>query len=428
MPENDKTGGLWKRHFHWSVLLQWEVLGWIVGSLLAVAGLLLIFDQYAGANVCFVITALFLFWKTVHVVSVSTDGFWERALFTFVLCGLIGVAIVETVRGVNRWAIRHASPEASTLENKAGSPDSKLTLVAPPNVPAKENRSENPVASISHARRNTASTHSETVAKLPPYSRTETFIIDVAYYSNDDGFPLPTAVLGSEDYPLTDAYSRLGEVLMLYAPPDAKQITQITTLDTIDKRSEALVQSLRACIIGEIVTAERGSRKFGISATKGSIADYNPGISPPRSTDYPPEKLVSILGALPFGKNERFLLLYRNRPLLVPEGSEVKLGVGTMGGKYDSMTHALFTIAKPSVFALTFGVAPINAAIGFVPGSFSAQFKSQQAKYTTYSLSVTMKIEIQRDAVSAREIEDYIHWADGLWAFIRDKYDIKRAS
>lgn len=112
----------------------------------------------------------------------------------------------------------------------------------------------------------------------------------------------------------------------------------------------------------------------------------------------------------------------------MPEGSEVKLGVGTMGGKYDSMNHWLFTIANPNVFTLTFGVAPINAAIGFVPGSFSAQFKSQQAKYTTYSLSVTMKIEIQRDAVSAGEIEDYIHWADGLWAFIRDRYDIKRAS
>ena len=261
--------------------------------------------------------------------------------------------------------------------------------------------------------------------RIPPYSRTETFIIDIPYYSEADGFPVPTSVLSNEGYPLAEAYSCIAGILMLYAPPDAKQITQIATLDTIDKRSEALLQSLRACIVGDIIIAERGSRKFGISRDKGSIAEYNPGIATPRAVDYPPDKLIAMLRELPFGKDERFLLRFRNRPLQIPEESEVKLGIGMMGGKYDSTNHWLFSIARPSVFGLTFGVAPINAAIGVLPGSFSEQLKAQQSKYTTYSLAVTMKIELQRDAINASEIEDYIDWADALWSFLRHTYDIK---
>jgi hypothetical protein len=96
--------GIWREHFHPSVWLRWEVLGWIVGILLAIAGLFLIFDQYTGANVCFAFTALLLFAKIVHAGVLAGDLWIHRALFTFVLCGLIGVGVVETVRGVNRWA------------------------------------------------------------------------------------------------------------------------------------------------------------------------------------------------------------------------------------------------------------------------------------------------------------------------------------
>jgi hypothetical protein len=263
--------------------------------------------------------------------------------------------------------------------------------------------------------------------RTPPYSRTESFIVDIPYYSANDGFPLPTAALSNDGYPLAEAYSCIGGVVSLYAPPDAKQITQIAGLDTVDERAEALVQALRACIISDIITAERGSSKFGVSATKGSVADYKPAIVPPRSSDYPTEKLIATLGSLPFGKNEHFLFLYKHRPMPVPEGSEVGLGTAKLG-KNDWVIHSVFTIANPHMFSLAFGVAPINAALGVIPGSFPEKYKTQQSQYTTYSLAVTMKIEIQRSTMSTSEVEDFIHWADGLWACIRDKYDIKRSS
>src|SRR6266849_8953218 len=98
--------GIWREHFHPSVWLRWEVLGWILGTLLTVAGLLLFFDQYSGANVCFAITAFFVFAKIAHAAITTSDATWHRLLFTFVLFGVVGVGVVETIKGVSNWAKR----------------------------------------------------------------------------------------------------------------------------------------------------------------------------------------------------------------------------------------------------------------------------------------------------------------------------------
>jgi hypothetical protein len=117
---------LWKKHFHWTVLLRWEVLGWILAFLPAVGGLLLFFDQYGWANTCFIATAAFVFAKIAEVAISSTDAWWHRMIFTFVLFGLVGIAIVESVRGVNRWSIKHSglpvvSPTAPAAPSAAAS-------------------------------------------------------------------------------------------------------------------------------------------------------------------------------------------------------------------------------------------------------------------------------------------------------------------
>jgi len=88
--------GLWEAHFHWRVLLQWVVLGWILPTLLAVGGIVLFFDKYTLANICFVLCAMFLFAKVAHASITSDDLWWKRMIFTFILFGAVGVGIVET--------------------------------------------------------------------------------------------------------------------------------------------------------------------------------------------------------------------------------------------------------------------------------------------------------------------------------------------
>ena len=95
---------LWRQYFHWSVLLRWEVLGWIIAFLPGIGGILLALDQYGWANACFIGTSIFVFAKVAHVAVTSNDAWWRRMIFTFLLFGLVGVAIVESVRGVNHLA------------------------------------------------------------------------------------------------------------------------------------------------------------------------------------------------------------------------------------------------------------------------------------------------------------------------------------
>lgn len=86
MEENgNKQMGLWERHFHWRVLLQWDVFGYLLATALSVAALLLVFDQYVGANICFVISAALIVAKIIHVAATSDDPAWQRWIFTFVL-------------------------------------------------------------------------------------------------------------------------------------------------------------------------------------------------------------------------------------------------------------------------------------------------------------------------------------------------------
>jgi len=95
--------GLWKEHFHWSVLLGWNVLSWAIPTLLGIGGLVIVFDQYAIANGCFIITAIFIFAKIAHVAINSDASVWNRMAFTFVIFGFVGVGIVELVRAVNHY-------------------------------------------------------------------------------------------------------------------------------------------------------------------------------------------------------------------------------------------------------------------------------------------------------------------------------------
>jgi hypothetical protein len=100
--------GIWKEHFHPNVLLQWEVVGWIIGTLLAVGGIVLIFDQYLIANLCFIAVAAFVCAKVVHSAVIWKGAMLGSVVFAFVLCGVVGAGITATVRGINAYRDRKA--------------------------------------------------------------------------------------------------------------------------------------------------------------------------------------------------------------------------------------------------------------------------------------------------------------------------------
>jgi len=133
--------GIWADHFHPRVLLRWEVFGWIIGTLLAVGGIVLVFDQFFLANVFFVAVAVFLFVKIVHSASSSRGNMIGPLAFAFVLCGLAGAGITATVRGVNAYRDKKAR----------GAEGPSQTPEAPnPSAPNPQNQAPSPVAPNSH--------------------------------------------------------------------------------------------------------------------------------------------------------------------------------------------------------------------------------------------------------------------------------------
>ena len=103
--------GLWRDNFHWKVLLGWEVLGWIIGTILAIAGILFAIDQYVATIICFAIVAMFLFAKISHLAATSSDVTLQRLLFTFLCFGIVGIGLVEISRQVLNWKRQHETKE-----------------------------------------------------------------------------------------------------------------------------------------------------------------------------------------------------------------------------------------------------------------------------------------------------------------------------
>ena len=99
--------------------------------MIAIAGLLLFFDQYAGANVCFGLTAFFVFAKIIHVGVTTNEALSNRLLFTFVLFGLVGIGIAETIRGVNHWAEKKEKQQRGTSDSSR-THDAALPAPKPP--------------------------------------------------------------------------------------------------------------------------------------------------------------------------------------------------------------------------------------------------------------------------------------------------------
>jgi hypothetical protein len=300
---------------------------------------------------------------------------------------------------------------------------------APSTYPtAKETPKETtpPTTQPAQSQKRRENAHVTVPQKLPPYVRTESFSIDIPYFTGD-GFPINQFISGGADSPLNDTYGCISKVLLVYANAEpGNQIKQIADLDSNDKRSTALAEALRYCIIEEIRRAERGSSKFGFDAKKGSVAEYDPGFPPPDSTDYPTEKFLALLDTLPFGKAESIQMIFKVRPLQVPKGSNLELLTLKINPN-DWMNHLAFRMSKPDVFSFAVGVAPINAGLGMLPGWVPDRL-NQQAHYVTYSLAITMKIEITRTSTNGPEVEDFQRWSDAMWEAIKRKFLLKPAS
>jgi hypothetical protein len=106
---------IWREGFSLKALLRWDFIGYMAAAGLAMLGLQAISEvqSLTLAEVCFIVAGLLLLFKVAWFAIAGNYPFWERAIYTFVLFGLIGIVIVELVVFIEKRRPGTVSHEAS---------------------------------------------------------------------------------------------------------------------------------------------------------------------------------------------------------------------------------------------------------------------------------------------------------------------------
>lgn len=95
--------GIWADYFHPRVILRMDVLGWTIPALWAIGGLVLFFDQFGLAAICFGASgALILARIIVHALR-YTGACWSRVIFAVVVGGVVAGLTIWAVIGTVRY-------------------------------------------------------------------------------------------------------------------------------------------------------------------------------------------------------------------------------------------------------------------------------------------------------------------------------------
>jgi Leucine-rich repeat (LRR) protein len=77
---------------------------WLVGfcvPILIGAGFALLsdeFKEYTGARLCFWLSAIWMYGKVLMWSALSSEGFWTRAVIVFLVCGFVGIGLMQVLR------------------------------------------------------------------------------------------------------------------------------------------------------------------------------------------------------------------------------------------------------------------------------------------------------------------------------------------
>lgn len=417
----ENEGGLWRRHFHWSVLLKWEVLGWIVAALPTVAGLLLVFDQYIGANICFMLTAAFLLAKVVHVAVIANDAAWHRLLFTFVLFGIIGVGVVETIRGVNRWAHKHRT-EATETQAQGAKPG-VLSQAERESTELRQSPDGTPEPKPFKPGGDVARKLEELARDLrQPIIRHVTASIVIPFVANQFRAEIPFNT--NFNAPLNDTYSELSSIASLSLLPKYNQQTNAVENVTLDDEmtAEFISHCLEYYILREIdeMQTSRASVNYAIDANgkrKGMTVNPSDNIAVPDPENYPAKNLDALWSklGLAFGVNagSRDWMWYEEHggsALRVPTGT--KISVSSSTDKDTKATVYILHLGRQD-YSMDFVIHKTSRSVGTLPPGFELSPSREVLQVLSYTFDVDMKFTWKGDhSVS----DPYVAWADGLFA------------
>jgi hypothetical protein len=336
--------------------------------------------------------------------ATSDDPSWHRLLFVFLLFGIIGIGIVEAVRGVTGWSRKHPATTAQshTSADKSSSPsrDDKGTVIASPRV---QQLTPSPAPYV------------------PAIKRTDKFAVMIPFdTAQPNSFTIPRDENLND--PLFHTYAEMNTLACNGAVSEADrknspatgQITYQLRPISMNESSQFLGKLLQYFIFQSIDRLQRNSLMIGLGVNAAASA----GIEPPDAEPYPSAKLFKELSDNVFFRP--FLhrpssdeMSWKVKPVRMPKGTNITFGQLSQPERY------LIRFQRPNYYMAEFVVEGfVGTGVGSIPKNFAAQ---QVATVMQWSYFVTMRYTIEHPSDEDYNPDSYARWFDALYAGLRKK-------
>jgi hypothetical protein len=244
----------------------------------------------------------------------------------------------------------------------------------------------------------------------PSITRTDSFATLVPFHAEWRNVPIPMNTNPSD--PHEEFYSGL---LNLAGRPDKQPEGWPTyrerRFESGDEQFHFVTRLLRYYVFRSIYFSERGVIG-GMKWTAGiGVTPINKKpVVPPESVPYAAENILGLLPDNEFLRPEDEML-WKNKPLKVPLGTRVSFIERENPEKGEVFTCAL-RFEKPTYFRIDFEVQPGIAMNNQLPAGFVSEAVQGT---TTYSMTVSIKYEVERKDDHGFKPDQYAAWADALY-------------
>ena len=119
---------IWRELFSARNIFDWNFVGYAAALFIAGGTAMLELPSLFGpqtplyAEVFFIVAAIIFLAKIVQIAVTINYPFWERAMFTFVISGLVGVGVVELIRAIEKNRPAAKSADAASAASSVTPP------------------------------------------------------------------------------------------------------------------------------------------------------------------------------------------------------------------------------------------------------------------------------------------------------------------
>ncbi len=382
-------------------LFSWEVTSWVVGIAISCAIGILALNDFRLAKFFFLIAAADATGGTIMSISRSGLNVWWQGVLVFAAGGCICLFLFVSIRYVDSKKERGIvnSPLQDQIVHSDGVARDAKNVLPQTGPELKHPAISTPIAA-------------------QPEVKTRRFATLVPIVPTWSNSPIPF------DTNLQDPHQEFySDLLSLAGRPEKRPVDWLPYKDRhleADAGSSFAIRLVQYYIFKSIYRLHRGtSGGTKITVGKGVTPIEIEPILPPDATPYANEKILHMLSDNEFLRPmDKMLWTSDSRRLQVPKGTDVSFVEEPAIPGQGRMLICRVRFERPSFYKLDFDVSSGVGANGMMPAGYDPQTVPGA---TTWTVTVTMRSEIQKRTDEGFQPDLYTAWVNALFDGLRKK-------